>query len=422
LAVVERGRGILDIDFVGGVSVEAVFKDSQQIENIRAKLSNLNDLSVQSVRTNPLDMAKLSNLNDLSGQGVRTNPLDAERKDKTLENTHFILTTSIPQDKEKDIQPEEYLRQVRDEIKAAFKDALVYRHLDYSYEESTDATKTIVSLKLEPGMNHESLLSAVGASMQSSVATGILPNDFTYKFSGENFYEGSRQIFTDWTMTAEAPRETVEKLLQPMKANIDDTPQFPTSTTVGGSVAKDTRTAGLIAILGSLVCIVLYIWLRFQKIVYGIASVIGLVHVVLVVLGLIALSKWLVGPLAFMQVEEFKIGLPVVAAFLTIIGYALNDTIILFDRIRENRGKNPRLTDKMINDATNQTLSRTVLTAGTTAVVSVVLYFWGGQGIHTFAFAMSAGVIFGTYGTIGICAPLLLWMAGEVVTKKDDEP
>ena len=396
LAVVARGRGILDIDFIGGVSVEAVFKESQQIENIRAKL-NLNDLAVQSVRGNLLDTDQAAN-----------------------RNTRFIITTSIPQDSEQDVQPEEYLRQVRNEIKSAFGDALRYRQLDYSHEESTDATKTVVQIKLDPGMNHESLVSEIGVAMQSLVAAGILDNDFSYRLSGEEFSEGSLQLYTDWTMTAEAPQEVVEKLLQSMKADIDDMPLFPTSTTVGGSVARDTRTAGAVAIFVSLVFIVLYMWLRFQKIVYGLAAAIGLAHVVFIALGMIAISKWLVGPLGFLQIEEFKIGLPVVAAFLTIIAYALNDTIILFDRIRENRGKNPKLTDKMINDGINQTLSRTVLTSGSTAVVTLILYFWGGQGLHTFAFTISVGVIFGTYGTIGICAPLLLWMAGEVTEKKDE--
>ena len=399
LAVVARGRGIFDIDFIGGVSVEAVFKDSQPIENIRSKLSNLNDLSVQS---------------------VRVNLLAPERGAKTKENTHFIITTSIPQNKEKEILPEEYLHQVRDDLKAAFGNALVYRQFEFSFEESSDAAKPVFQLTVSPGINHESLVSEIDAAMKSAVDGKLLDSDFTFKITGKEFYEGSLQAFTDWTMTAESPREIVETLLQPMKTQIDDTPMFPTSTTVGGSVARDTRTAGLVAVLASLIVIVLYIWLRFQKLVFGLASVVGLVHVVLVALGLIAISKWLVGPLGFLQVEEFKIGLPVVAAFLTIIGYALNDTIILFDRIRENRGKHPKLTDKMINDATNQTLSRTVLTAGTTALVTVILYFWGGQGIHTFAFTMSVGVIFGTYGTIGICAPLLLWMAGEVVEKKDE--
>ncbi len=401
LAVVARGRGILDIDFIGGVSVEAVFKDSQKVEDIRAKLSNLNDLSVQT---------------------VRLNLIDAERdpKAKSRENTRFIITTSIPQNKEKEVLPEDYLREVRDELKSAFKDSLVYREFNSSFEESADKSKTVVRLTVNPGMNHESLQSAIGAEMRSAVASGALPNDFTFVLSNKEFFEGSLQIYDNWTLTTDASREVVEKILLPMTATINDTPLFPTSTTVGGSVAKDTRTAGLIAILGSLVCIVLYIWLRFHKLVFGIAAAIGLIHVVLVALGLIAISKWFVTPLGFLQVEEFKIGLAVVAAFLTIIGYSLNDTIILFDRIRENRGKNPKLTDKMINDATNQTLSRTVLTAGSTAMVSLILYFWGGQGIHTFAFAMSVGVIFGTYSTIGIAAPLLLWMSGEVEQRKDE--
>jgi SecD/SecF fusion protein len=111
-------------------------------------------------------------------------------------------------------------------------------------------------------------------------------------------------------------------------------------------------------------------------------------------------------------IDEFRIGLPVVAAFLTIIAYAINDTIILFDRIRENLGKATVLTGSMINLAINQTLSRTVLTSATTFFVGVILYIFGGQGIHTFAFAITVGVFFGTYSTIGICASLLYWAIG----------
>jgi SecD/SecF fusion protein len=136
-------------------------------------------------------------------------------------------------------------------------------------------------------------------------------------------------------------------------------------------------------------------------------AAVGLFHTTLIMLGLLALSRWCVLPA--LQIEEFKIGLPVVAAFLTIIGYVINDTIILFDRIRENLGKGTVLTGSMINLAINQTLSRTVLTAATTFFVAFVLYWFGGSGIHTFAFAITVGVFFGVYSTIGICASLLFW-------------
>jgi SecD/SecF fusion protein len=248
------------------------------------------------------------------------------------------------------------------------------------------------------------------AAIQKAVSDKELENDFSFSVSRENFTEGSQQSYPDWTIRAQASKDILEKILGSLKAETDGTPYFPTSTTVGGSVAYDTRVAGLAAIVTSLIFIVIYIWFRFHRLVYGLIAAIGLFHDVLVVLGLIALSAWLATPLSFLQVEEFKIGLPVVAAFLTIIGYSINDTIILFDRIRENIGKSPILTGKMINNAINQTLSRTVLTSLTTFVVSIILYFWGGQGIHTFAFTISLGVLFGTYSTIGLCSSLLFWM------------
>ena len=133
-------------------------------------------------------------------------------------------------------------------------------------------------------------------------------------------------------------------------------------------------------------------------------------HDVLITLGAIAVSYWLVGVLGFLQIEEFKISLPVVAAFLTIIGYSLNDTIVVFDRIREVRGKSPELTDDMINASINQTLGRTLLTSLTTLIVVAILYALGGQSIHGFSFALLVGVVVGTYSSIFVASPALLWM------------
>ena len=112
------------------------------------------------------------------------------------------------------------------------------------------------------------------------------------------------------------------------------------------------------------------------------------------------------------MIEPFKINLPIVAAFLTIIGYSVNDTIVVFDRIREVRGKAPRITRQMINDSTNQTLSRTLLTSFTVFLVVIILYWVGGQAIHGFAFALIVGVATGTYSSIYVAAPILLWMIG----------
>jgi SecD/SecF fusion protein len=406
-AAAARGRGILDIDFVGGVSVEMVSAESQDIGQIRSKLYE-KDKTIADPE---------NRLNDLAVQNVQLTLRD-DQNVKPRENTHFIITTSIPQlaDRTKTVSPERYLDTVRNILKETFGNSLVYCKLDYTIGETAkagDHDETAVKLNIFPTINHEALLSTLNAAIQKAVTAKELENDFAFSISREGFLEGSQQSYPDWTLTAQASKETLEKTLAPLKAETDGTPYFPTSTTVGGSVAKDTRVAGAAAVLASLICIVLYMWFRFHRLVYGLVAAIGLFHDVFIVFGLIALSAWLATPLSFLQVEEFKIGLPVVAAFLTIIGYSINDTIILFDRIRENIGKSPVLTGKMINNAINQTLSRTVLTSLTTFIVALILYFYGGQGIHTFAFTMSLGIAFGTYSTIGLCAPLLFWLICE---------
>ncbi|MGE0760576.1 MAG: protein translocase subunit SecDF, partial [Pirellulaceae bacterium] len=103
-------------------------------------------------------------------------------------------------------------------------------------------------------------------------------------------------------------------------------------------------------------------------------------------------------------------------ALLTIVGYSINDTIVIFDRLREVRGKSPDITADMINLSLNQTLSRTILTAFTVFIVVIVLYGFGGQGIHGFAFSLLIGVISGTYSTIYIASPFVLWLAGKSIS------
>ena len=141
----------------------------------------------------------------------------------------------------------------------------------------------------------------------------------------------------------------------------------------------------------------------------------AVVHDVLITLGAIAVSYWLAkipGLNTLLQIDQFKIDLPIVAAFLTLIGFSVNDTIVIFDRIREIKGKTPHLTNKMVNDALNQTLSRTILTSFTAWLVVVILYLFGGEGLHGFAFALVVGFLSGTYSTIYIATPILIdWVA-----------
>ena len=183
--------------------------------------------------------------------------------------------------------------------------------------------------------------------------------------------------------------------MEAVQKDVAESPIFPASSTIGGAVAGKTRDSAVFALTASWLCIIIYLWVRFQGVAFGLAAVIALIHDVFVMLGAVAISIYIAPYFGFLMVEPFKINLPIVAAFLTIIGYSVNDTIVVFDRIREVRGKDPNITREMVNNSTNQTLSRTLLTSFTVLLVVVVLYFWGGDAIHGFAFALGRGRDYG---------------------------
>ncbi len=163
---------------------------------------------------------------------------------------------------------------------------------------------------------------------------------------------------------------------------------------IGGEFRRDTIIATLLALLAILV----YIGIRFN-LPFGVASVAPLFHDVLITLGIFT-------------VLGMEISLPFFAALLTIVGYSLNDTIVIFDRIRENMkkagGRSKNFVD-LINDSINQTISRTIITSVTTLLVVTSLYFLGSDAIKDFALALIIGVVVGTYSTLYIASPVLIW-------------
>lgn len=218
-----------------------------------------------------------------------------------------------------------------------------------------------------------------------------------------------------WTVELETSQPDDAKfILEKWKESFNQQALFPTNSDVGGQVAKDAQWQAFAAILASCIGIILYVWIRFQNVAFGVAGVVALIHDVLVTLAIIALTHYVADYLGFAMVEKFKINLSMIAALLTIIGYSINDTIVIFDRIREIRGKRQELTPDMINAAVSQTLSRTFLTAGTTFLVVFILYLLGGETVHGFAFAMCVGVIVGTYSSIYIAAPIAVWMINKL--------
>lgn len=180
----------------------------------------------------------------------------------------------------------------------------------------------------------------------------------------------------------------------------DPNPQFENIINFGATVAGETRNAALVAVVASWLIIIGYLWFRFKSVTYGLAAVIALVHDVLITLGAVALSP-------------YKIDLPMIAAFLTLIGFSVNDTIVIFDRIRELKGKTPYLTDSLINSAINQTLSRTILTSFTAWLVVFIMLCFGGESLAGFSFALVVGFISGTYSTVYIATPILIDWVGH---------
>ncbi|MBL8890965.1 MAG: protein translocase subunit SecD [Planctomycetaceae bacterium] len=203
----------------------------------------------------------------------------------------------------------------------------------------------------------------------------------------------------------------VQAVVDRMTAKLSSEPFFPSASSFGSQVAGRAQLQALAALLASLVGIVLYIWFRFQHIWFGVAAVAALIHDVAIVIGAIALSHWIYQAVGgVLLIDNFKISLSVVAALLTVVGYSLNDTIVVFDRIREVRGRSHRFTGDMIDASVVQTLSRTTLTSFTTFIVVFILYGWGGDSIHAFAFSLAIGIITGTYSSIFVASPILLYL------------
>jgi preprotein translocase SecF subunit len=163
---------------------------------------------------------------------------------------------------------------------------------------------------------------------------------------------------------------------------------------VGPAVSSELRTTGIIAVLASIFAIILYVWFRFEW-QFALGTVVALAHDVLVTVGLFSLFN-------------LEFDLAIVAALLTILGYSVNDTVVVSDRIRENLRKFKKMDlTELLNLSINETLSRTILTGATTIAVLIALYVFGGEVIRNFTFAMLFGVVIGTYSSIFIAAPLL---------------
>lgn len=201
--------------------------------------------------------------------------------------------------------------------------------------------------------------------------------------------------------------EMVASVKQIITDNIAGEIDFRKVDFVGPQISSELISSGAISLSLAIGAILFYIWMRFE-IQFGIGAVVALIHDVILTLG-------------FMSLISLEFNLPSIAAILTIIGYSINDSVVIFDRIRENLRKyKTKLLDDILNLSINDTLSRTILTGGTTVAALLALVLFGGSVIHGFSLSVLFGVIIGTYSSIYVAAPVLIYMGLRTDNENND--
>jgi SecD/SecF fusion protein len=372
-------RGGLDVDFIGGTAYTGTLVDYENIEQLRTDLkdTNLPDLSVEQVFVN----------------------------DPTYTNGNasklFKVSTS-----------EKNAAVVQQAINSALGSKLK-KTLMKDFSISNDNKHAVMSFVDQSGQTDFASRAQVGRLLtQEFNNAGLTSVAQDYMLEGLGAEKEGHFQWMDLQLVRPLERPKLESVLKATQSDLSQQPQPESLDNFDSQLASETQTRALYAILASWGAILLYLWFRFGNWTFGLAAVLCLIHDLFFTLGIIGFShyiyQWSPGLANALLLHDFKINLPTVAALLTLVGYSVNDTIVVFDRIREVRGKNPLLTPQMINDSVNQTLSRTLLTAFSVWLVVIVLYILGGEGIHLFAFVMVVGVIVGTYSSIYIASPLLL--------------
>ena len=198
--------------------------------------------------------------------------------------------------------------------------------------------------------------------------------------------------------------ESLTTNLQQILQNANTNPEIRRVETIGPKVGDELKEDALLAVLIALGLVLIYISIRFQW-RFGVSAVVCLLHDVLAVVGVFSLFD-----------KEFN--LTIIAALLTVVGYSLNDTIVVFDRVRENIAKfRKRETEELLDLSINETLSRTLLTSATTLFVVIMLLLFGGEIIHDFAFALFVGILVGTYSSIYVASPIFLLLQEKAPPK-----
>jgi preprotein translocase SecF subunit len=202
----------------------------------------------------------------------------------------------------------------------------------------------------------------------------------------------------------------IKSINEKLSADLGSNVNFRRVENVGPKVSKELLRAGILAISLSLAAMLFYIWIRFEW-QFSLGAIIAIIHDVVITLGIFSLLS-------------YEINLSIVAAVLTIVGYSMNDTVVIFDRIRENLRKYSKISiSEISNISTNETLSRTLITSATTLLALLSIFIFGGPILKGFSFAMIIGVIIGTFSSIFVATPILKYMKvnQKTILKEDAE-
>ena len=390
-----RGRRLYNIDFTGGTLVTIGLDEKAPAlagKSTAQRAAEVRNLASKALPDATVETLKVSRA---AGGGVRYNIRT------TNSNVEQVQTLILETFKDLLVRPE--VRIASSERIPGEKPAAAATKDDAAKKSATPVvtnrfaggTRYTLTFNrpLDPGTIETTLSDVLKAAGVTNPAT---------HFAVETPANQTSQTVTALNVSTDLDKAEADKAIARLSTRLRNNPSllFERLENFGGAVAGETRQLAVLAIVASWIAIIFYVWMRFKSVSYGFAAVIALVHDVLITMGAVALSP-------------YKIDLPMIAAFLTLIGFSVNDTIVIFDRIREIKGKTPYLTGDMINAAVNQTLSRTILTSLTAWLVVVILYLFGGEGLAGFSFCLVVGFLSGTYSTIYIASPILIDWAGR---------
>ncbi|MHC4924330.1 MAG: protein translocase subunit SecD [Planctomycetota bacterium] len=366
-----------DLEFTGGQRVVISMVDAQTIDDVRTTLEGIG-YGEAAIRT-------------IKGRGD-----DAEKLDLSVSSTRFEITARIKDEKEG--------AKFTETVEGAFQSQLlplgvVVSSLADNAEAGQKDFSAVVNFE-SADVDQATVLELFNALPEFEQGD--------IKAEPADAPTGIKSFTVNGKTTASTQLQLVEAAHRAIEARdgYDLAEPVPQSDFIGPGVARRLRDEAMLAILLSIIVQILYLRFRFRDFTYGFAAAIALVHDVLVTLGMVALFDML-------GIVHVKINLPVIAAFLTLIGYSMNDSIVVFDRIRENLGRAIHPDTKLLDLSINQTLARSIRTSVTTLAVALTLLivnYGAASSLEGFAFVMSVGVVLGTYSSIAIASPLLLFL------------